>query len=39
MTIVKDNKRDYQNAPEMVKDFYFIQHSKLDYDFVEARHK
>ena len=33
------NKRDYCNAPNSVKHFYYHQHSKLTYDFVINRHK
>ena len=32
------NKRDYKNAPQSVINFYFHQHSKLDYDYVSKRH-
>ena len=28
------NKRDYTNAPQHVKDFYYQQHSKLNYKYV-----
>ena len=31
------NKRDYLNAPQMVKDFYLKQHTELTTEFVSSR--
>jgi len=34
-----NTRRDYTNAPQRVKDFYYQQHSKLDYNYVVKRQK